>query len=266
MNTENTELKRNNKIPIVCKPLNETTTLSNLKVKKTISIYPLNASDVTVITASHDKSYLCDYMASSLKNALGWLPPIVVMNNGSEIHRPKFDFEQWVEVDNRGYKLNKLPEHLKESQSARHCASLSWAINHLVVSKWIILADNDVLFLPSVKEVVSSLSEKYDAVGQVGHSIINIERLFPYFCIINHEKMVDDAIEYFDPLRLNIWGKGEKYDTGSSFLEDILSHGWKIKHIKLENCILHLKGTTTTNKNPSNWLMANKELHGLEVR
>lgn len=147
---------------------------------------------------------------------------------------------------------------------------MSFAIDHLDLigchTKWIAIVDNDVLFKPEAKRLFSLLDGQYDAIGQIGHRMIKADRLFPFFCIVNRNKMMSQKIKYFDPERLNVNGKGKKYETGSSFTEDILQNHWNIKLIEFNKHIVHGSGVTLKNKNPYVWLKKNQKLHGLEVR
>ena len=57
------------------------------------------------------------------------------------------------------------------------------------------------------------------------------------------------------------------FDTGASFLQDILFHKWNIEHILLDEYINHKKGGTlhpNNNLTIDEWLYANRNLFNVE--
>ena len=211
----------------------------------------------TVLTCTYNKTELVDYMLRSLRKCLGvdsGMPPVIVMNNGSEIHSAKIPFPcKCVEIDNTGNRLVKVDGMCG---SDRHANAIEYALG-LVRTRFVILVDDDVLFKPEARDVLLVRAD-YDAVGEIGWDVVKGDRLFPYFCAFNVDKMRRDGIHYWrrDASAMS----NPKVDTGYSFRVDITAARWSIRTIKLNTVISHLKGASLRNVDPGEWLERNRVL------
>lgn len=211
-------------------------------------------ANCSIITATVKHHELVDKLLTSLKKQVGQMPPaIVILNNGKTIHQPKSEFENTViiEVDNRE---SRLAKPMEDQNSHRHCASLDYALKHLVKTKYAVLCDNDILFKPDVKSIFDATPD-YDAMGHVCEDIRGHIRLEPYFCVLNIEKMKADGISYYDGRRC--W---PKLDTGGSFLADVQEKKWRIHETRTDKYIVHLSGAELYNRNTVKWFNENKSL------
>lgn len=99
--------------------------------------------------------------------------------------------------------------------SARHCISIQKCIE--LIDDNFILLDSDVLLK---KDITPVFDEGMMFVGEVGHAHNSYERVFPWFCFINVNKMKEHGIAYFNDqyiLGLNTNEKCDWYDTGAYF-------------------------------------------------
>lgn len=140
--------------------------------------------------------------------------------------------------------------------SSGHCKSIESSFN-VIDEDYVILIDNDVLFLKPIDELVNVVvTGEYDICGEIGHDVFPQDRLFPYFCIINLKKIKDCGIHYY---RENSIIKGVA-DTGASFLIDCKEKNLKIKEIKLKDYIVHLKNGSFGKKDYKEWLKRYEKL------
>ena len=89
-------------------------------------------------------------------------------------------------------------------------------------------------------------------------------RILPMLCYFNVPKFKAEGVHYFDPDRSWMLHKGEDnpnnwYDTGSSLLEDVLSHRPRLKglHVDIRQMLVHLGGASyskTSLKQQAEWL------------
>lgn len=211
----------------------------------------------TVLTCTYNKTELVDYMLRSLRKCLGGdsgMPPVIVMNNGAELHSAKSPCPcKCVEIDNTGNRLVKVDGMCG---SDRHANAIEYALG-LVRTRFVVLVDDDILFKPEAAGILLGVPD-YDAIGEIGWDVVKGDRLFPYFCAFNVEKMRRDGIHYWrrDASAMS----NPKVDTGYSFREDIMAAGWTIKRIRLAAVIDHLKGASLRGVDSSKWLERNRRL------
>lgn len=174
---------------------------------------------------------------------------IIIVDNGTTQSINELN-NVFTVIDNYKHKLLKDYNQI----SKNHCAAIDYAMKNCVHTDWVLLVDNDILFLPQLKQFLTKFDETaYDCAGEIGWDDAPPNRLFPYFCLINVKHMKKQNISYFDNERCI--GKGSKItgkygstqrwykDTGCSFLEDIRTHSWRIQKIHLSDYTVHLKGT-----------------------
>ena len=160
------------------------------------------------------------------------------------------------------FKLNnpKYPDYWNNNYaSLHHTLALDYMIKNLQYDK-LIVCDVDVIFKQNLE---SLLSLDYDVIGEIGNNptMGNIveSRLKPFFFIIKKESMID--CPFFDKQRFLLLSS-DKYDTGSSFLEDILALHKRFLTINIDDYISHFGGGTWFFKGKNNytpWLNKNSE-------
>ncbi len=227
----------------------------------------MNLKDITILTVSFNNNVLTGMMLKSFQKQVGELPEVIIIDNGNKIPVDDGLKSAFNVIDNFN---QKITGDYKQC-SKNHCSTIDYALKNIIKTKWCLLVDNDILFKPSLKSFLENLNEnEFDCCGEIGWDDAPPERLYPYFCIINVEKFRNENLNYFDNDRCI--GLGSKTigkrgidtlcwykDTGCSFLEDIKTY-WKIKQIKLNEIIVHLKMTGKWNKNYKTFLENNKEL------
>ena len=153
--------------------------------------------------------------------------------------------------------------------SAKHMMSIQKLFD--LLPDGFLLMDSDILLMDSVDFMF-----QYDRCT-VGHiqsaqkagNPKGIERLVPMLCWINVPMCKHCGIDYFDPKRS--WGlqpggprnKGNYYDTGASFLEDIRSHknGACGRRIDIRPLIIHLASGSWRNREKAKaWLEEHADL------
>lgn len=226
----------------------------------------MKLNDITLLSVSYNNNLITGMMLKSLSKQIS-LENIIIVDNGDRIPVDEGLKSCFNVVDNFNQKITGNYRQC----SKNHCSTIDYVLKNLIKTKWCLLVDNDILFKPAAKTLLENLNEnEFDCCGEIGWDDAPPERLFPYFCLINVEKFKNDNLNYFDNDRCI--GPGSKEvgkrgpgtpcwykDTGCSFLEDI-QNKWKIKTIKLENFIVHLKCTGQGN-NLREFLYKNKNLY-----
>lgn len=219
--------------------------------------------DITLLTANFNDPILTLYMLRSFVKAIGdTICPICLLDNSTKNYLADIVPQNKIVtvVDNTNFKLT--PNY--RQSSLNHCASLEYAMNNCIATRYVLLCDNDILFFPAIRDLLSSDFSGYDAIGEIGYDYTPPNRLLPYMCIIDLDKKRTDNISYFDPRRI-MWqsehnnkihdGTGRGYlDTGASFLQDIINSQWHIYPIAISQYITHLKGASNKHKNYYGWL------------
>lgn len=147
--------------------------------------------------------------------------------------------------------------------SVKHMMTVEWMLQHS--EEPFLLADSDILLKANIYEMIDPA---YTAVGTVDAGWNNprgIQRLLPFLCYINAPKCRKLGLHYYDPNRA--WALDKKsdsrwYDTGASFLEDLLKcKQASLKQIDINQKMLHLGSGSWMNKlTYKDWLMANLQL------
>ena len=226
----------------------------------------MKLNDITLLSVSYNNNLITGMMLKSLSKQIS-LENIIIFDNGDRIPVDEGLKSCFNVIDN--FK-QKLTGNYKQC-SKNHCSTIDYALKNLIKTKWCLLVDNDILFKPAAKTLLENLNEnEFDCCGEIGWDDAPPERLFPYFCLINVKKFKNDNLNYFDNDRCI--GPGSKEvgprgpttkcwykDTGCSFLEDI-KDTWKIKQIKLQDYIVHLKCTGGGNTNYKEFLALNIDL------
>lgn len=229
----------------------------------------MNRTDYTVLTVTFNNNVLTGLMIKSLYKQLTYLPQVVIVDNGTQLPADNMMKRVFKVVDNFNHKL--LPDEHQPSRN--HCAAINYAIMNHIDTKWCVLVDNDILFKPQFKPFIESVNaDEWDAYGEIGWDCTPPNRLFPYMCVMNVQKMKTEGIQYFDRNRIikyrttDAAGKvlytDAKYnimDTGYSFYEDI-KHTWRINTIRLNDVCIHLKSGMLAHKPVEQWLYSHRDL------
>ena len=217
-------------------------------------------NDITLFTCTFNNNLLTKCMIMSCFKQLKNDIPVIIMDNGTTEICTEDMKEVFKVIDNTNFKLTKNYNQV----SRNHCSSIDYALKNCIKTKYVLLCDNDVLFKPSLNEFFDFLDtfDEIDCVGEIGWDFAKGDRLFPYFCIINVEKMNKENLSYFDN---NSFVENSnkaiiKNDTGYSFYE-LIKNNWNIKQIKLKNYIVHLGGASHRPlQRKDKWLSQNKDL------
>lgn len=144
--------------------------------------------------------------------------------------------------------------------SAKHALTVDLLIKSLDEQE-ICLLDSDVL----VKTEINFTNSHFAAIGELNSKEILRDnrkmRILPFLQYFNLKMLRKHKISYFDYTRIMGFNEDKrKYDTGTSFLEDIILKSLPIKCIDLDKYILHFGGGSWRNKNYKCWLLDNKKL------
>lgn len=212
--------------------------------------------DLTLLTANFNQPELTLCMLKSFRKASGLLVQSFVIDNSTQYFLPRIDTPVLKVIDNTNFK--HTPDHHQNSHN--HAHSLEYAFS-LIPTRYVLLCDNDILFKPAIKDVLTQDVNQFDAWGEtVIDGDIPPIRLLPYCCIIDLHKKRKDHISYYDPKRLMLFdhpsarGHYSYMDTGCSFLQDIERNKWRIKRVGLNKYIEHLKGISYNGQSYRWWL------------
>jgi len=198
---------------------------------------------------------------------------VVIFNNGTEdvIVMPLLEKHLNITIlDNRSNQYIDFPKFFAENPprfndhwhnnygSLYHAKALDYLIQTLEYDK-LILCDVDVMFTKSLKELFTD-----DVVcGEIGiNPVMNgatENRLLPFLFIL--DKQVKSKLTYFDKTRFLLLSH-PRYDTGASFLEDVLNLNVSFKQIKINDFITHFNGGTWygKDKNYLHWFAKHSHL------
>ncbi|MCQ2124267.1 MAG: glycosyltransferase [Fibrobacter sp.] len=231
-------------------------------------------NDISLITANFNNPDLTRFMIKSFLNkGVGNIPITIIDNSNAgafNLMPVERDCEISV-VNNNNYKLTK--NWGVGELSKNHAHSLDYAIKH-ASSKWVIICDNDILFKPAIIDLLNEIKDsQYAVIGEIGHDSVPPSRLFPYLCIINKSLIDKYRINFFDPKRCMIKFTDPQtgmlsnhYDTGYSFLEDVLANHLPIKKINLDTYCTHFLHASQNAKGVNKedrilqWIVSNKHL------
>lgn len=214
--------------------------------------------NAALLTANFNFGWYTYYMLKSFVKQAGiGIPMYILENSTAPSPFVGLDGGPVHVIDNTMFK--HTPDYNQPSMN--HCSSLEYAMS-IIPERYVILCDNDVLFHKSINKLLDMPADSFDACGEIGWDILPPDRLFPYLCIIDNYKKKRQRISYFDAGRIVHYGmdsnhmdkKYSVYDTGYSFLDDIMTHNWKIKEIKFSDYIVHLKGASLHKKDFRNWI------------
>lgn len=144
---------------------------------------------------------------------------------------------------------------LNKCGSARHCRTIQWLFDNLQEDEFVLL-DSDVLLTRKLDFIDAQFS--CVATYEVFPHMKN--RFLPFVTYFNLKKLKENEINYFDATRMNGLSKlGEPYDTGASFLEDVINKKLPYKDINYNNYLVHFRNGSWSNKSYKHWLMQYKQ-------
>lgn len=181
--------------------------------------------DLTLITCSYNTPDVTLTMLKSWMHIHNRMQRLVIVDNSTN-------------SDTQGllYK-HKVPYITQPGMS--HGDGVNEALK-LCKTKYALLVDTDVIFLKDHSGIFQQFKDMDLAVmGKVegdrgGKSIYN--RVNPWHCFIDVEKIKHHSITFFDETRMKAsFNTNKIYDIGSTFLEDIKACNLKIGNVNLEN-------------------------------
>lgn len=158
---------------------------------------------------------------------------VKVLDNTKE-QLVSFNFTKFIK-DRAVYNFIKKSNNLG---STKHTKSIQFLIDY--INEDFILLDSDVLIKRNIYDIIDK--NVICAADIIDKALP--KRVAPFIIYFNHDKIVKETIKFYDPKRL-IGLSGKKfntninYDTGASFLEDIISNKYPFKKIKYEDYVVH---------------------------
>lgn len=148
----------------------------------------------------------------------------------------------------RIWKMNKCG-------SAKHCRTVQWLFDNITDDEFVLL-DSDVLLTRKLDFLKSDFI--CSATYEIFPGMKN--RFLPFVTYFNLKKIKENVIQYFDEKRMNGLSKfGGPYDTGASFLEDVVKKKLPYKNINYKNYLVHFRNGSWSNKSYQIWLLQNKK-------
>ena len=202
-------------------------------------------------------------------------PHIIIFDNSD--HDPFGYMEGIAVIDNtQGQiidfekELAKYPKRLKRMAvegkcnfgSVKHMMSIDWLIWN--TKEPFVLCDSDILLKAPIDDL---FDDGFTAGGKCETEWgRGMHRLLPYMCYINAPECRRLGLHFFDPKRA--WGlgagteKGNWYDTGASFLEDLKAcKEARLKNVDVMSRIEHLgAGSYKGGEKAPGWLARHKHL------
>lgn len=226
----------------------------------------MKLNDLSLLTVTFNNNLLTGMMLMSFYKQAGFMPPTVIVDNGTYIQADESMRRVFHVVDNFSHKL--LPDEKQASRN--HCVAIDYALKNSIQTKWVLLVDNDILFYPSIRPFLLNFNaEDYQCAGEIGYDDTPPNRLFPYFCLIDVEQFNKDKINYFDRSRITSFctvGVPESrdrrlnvMDTGYSFYEDI-KNIWNIFDFRINTVCVHLKSAMLAHKDIGIWFTEHTDL------
>lgn len=180
---------------------------------------------------------------------------IYIFDN-SDIHPFTYKQSNLTILDNTKGEIINFDEWLKQFPyvnegtgkrgSARHCYSVEVALS--IINDNVILMDSDVLLK---KDITDIWDENSLAVGTIIKQWDGNDRLAPFLCFINYNKMKMMGKHYFSPIYMHGLSNDSiknSFDTGRFFLQDI---GTSLKKIDIKDYIIHYGNGSWVEKHDS---------------
>lgn len=182
--------------------------------------------DLTLITCNYNTPNLIIKLLQSVKHTSSQLPKIIVINTSTTEDSDKILSE------------NNIPYF--NFKGASHGEAVDLAFEK-VKTKYVLLVDSDVIFLKDFLPVFEKFkSLNLTLMGKVVGNVAGknlYERVEPWYCFIDYEKIKKNKIHFFDKERVKKSKKDniKVYDVGSTMFEDVQKADLLIGNVDLEN-------------------------------
>lgn len=144
--------------------------------------------------------------------------------------------------------------------SAKHCKTLQYIIDN-TKTKYLLICDSDIIFTKNFEYLYKMFVEQNKiACGYIKKPPKCVDRLSPWFTILNLEQIKNNKIKYYDVNRMFLIKNNKTHDTGASFLEDCIKNNLSILELPNDNMFyIHYKGGSYNNHlDVIKWLIKNK--------
>ena len=185
-----------------------------------------SSMDLTLITCNYNTPTQIVKLLQSVKETSSQLPKVIVMNTSTNQDSDKILLD------------NDIPYY--NFRGGSHGESVNLAFKK-VKTKYVLLVDSDVIFLKDFLPVFekfksSNLTLMGKVVGNVAGKNL-YERVEPWYCFMNFEKLKNNKIDFFDRERVKESKKDniKVYDIGSTMFEDVQNSDLLIGDVDLEN-------------------------------
>ena len=154
--------------------------------------------------------------------------------------------------------LKNIPNLLHEVKainsnhgSYKHARSVQWVLDNMCLDEFILL-DSDILFFDSPLDMIDTTCA---AVGRINN------RFEPFLLYINAKMCKENGIKFLDKNKMVYVSTYDgKYDTGGSFLEEIIHKKLPYKNFNIFTKIVHFGEGSWLGKDFKTWLMKYKEM------
>lgn len=232
---------------------NTATTLKTLHTYLSKLIFDNNEcmlNNITVLTCSYNNNTLTKHMIKSLFKQLNRKLPVVIMDNGNVMPCDDELKTNYTVIDNTNYKLTGDQHQI----SRNHCNSIDYALKHFIHTKYVMLCDNDVLFTPNIKSLLSNSTDA-DSIGEVGNTDGKRTRLLPFMSVFKTD--IFKQINYYDAndcmndvtselttdgflaKDVSTGAVGNYGDTGTSVLKALINNNMKLIKLNIDDFIVH---------------------------
>ena len=182
--------------------------------------------DLTLITCNYNTHKQIVRLLQSVKQTSSQLPKVIVMNTSTEPESDKI--------------LSDYNIPYYNFRGGSHGESVNLAFKK-VKTRYVLLVDSDVIFLKDFLPVFEKFkSSNLALMGKVVGSVAGknlYERVEPWYCFIDFEKLKNNKIDFFDRERVKKSKEDniKVYDVGSTMFEDIQKLNMLIGDVDLEN-------------------------------
>lgn len=221
--------------------------------------------DLCILTCTYKRPYLIDGLLKS------WITTNADTTNNVAIveNSPGDDVAEY--LDSVGIQYARFINQ-------PHTDGIIYGMQH-IIQRYVLILDTDILFYRSVATDVLGFIESGCAIGGEYCSTrgaMTHPRIHPWFCLVDMRQINDNGIRFAREVGVDPSVNG--YDTGSSFLEDILAAGLTRSEISLQpHKFIHYEGmswrqgcgeTIMENMdadNERNYMIETRRLHDVSI-
>lgn len=160
--------------------------------------------------------------------------------------------QQILNFDDLLKKYLKLDHKHSNNGSMKHCYTLQHIISTCKTDDLIII-DSDAVLLKDIDFInnnyitVADIQLHDKPIGDNNPKPYwSYSRFIPFIQYLNVKQIKDNNINFFDPYRIQggLVYEANRYDTGASFYEDVISKNLKYKQIIFTDYIYHIGGSS----------------------